>query len=415
MTHWSMALFRSSPWVGAGILATIPACTAPDPGPGETRETVVRDSAGVAIVEVPLESESRAPEWTVADTPELELGVRDGEGPELFSGIRGLVRLADGGVGVLDGGARELRFFSGDGTHRITLAGPGEGPGELRLPQGLFPLEGDTVAVWDWGDLLRFHPDDGLVDSRSVDPAAGTVVGVTSGHRVLGRSSTLRLGQAEAGAVERDQQVFQIVTAGEAAAPDTLAVFGDHRLVMVPLDRALQPQSVPFTVEASAAASAGKIAVTPGTRRELRYFDASGRLERIVRIGGESELLPEGRFDEAITRRIEAWPEEIRPVVRRHLEGVPAPSSLPAYTGLIVGEDGSTWARHFQEGLVEGVREVQTERWTVFEPDGRVRAVVRLPTGFTPWQTGADWVLGVQEDQLGVEHVHLLRLIPVES
>ena len=65
------------------------------------------------------------------------------------------------------------------------------------------------------------------------------------------------------------------------------------------------------------------------------------------------------------------------------LERAPYPETMPALTGLRVGSDGNVW--------VEEPRRPGDERgslWTVFMPDGRVRASVRVPTASPSTRSG---------------------------
>jgi glutamate mutase epsilon subunit len=48
--------------------------------------------------------------------------------------------------------------------------------------------------------------------------------------------------------------------------------------------------------------------------------------------------------------------------------------------------------------------------WNVFAPDGRLLSEVTLPARFTPFEVGADYVLGVSRDNDDMERATLLRL-----
>jgi len=82
----------------------------------------------------------------------------------------------------------------------------------------------------------------------------------------------------------------------------------------------------------------------------------------------------------------------------------PSPDSLPAISDLGVDATGHLWLRPF---VLEATGPVA---WSVFAPDGRLRATVDLPPRFEPTEIGEDYVLGVSRDELDVETVRLYDL-----
>ena len=64
-----------------------------------------------------------------------------------------------------------------------------------------------------------------------------------------------------------------------------------------------------------------------------------------------------------------------------------------------VDELGWYWAELFRVG------EGQTAEWLVFNPEGVAQGIVELPADFDVHYVGATYVLGVWEDELGVEHI----------
>ena len=110
----------------------------------------VRDSAGIQIAEstAPLWEEGSG--WSIAPRPIVSVGVVDGQEEYLFDRIRGVLRLPDGRIVVLNGGSAEIRFFASDGTHLSSVGGSGDGPGEFR---GVLSaaLVGDSLLVYDGG------------------------------------------------------------------------------------------------------------------------------------------------------------------------------------------------------------------------------------------------------------------------
>ena len=48
--------------------------------------------------------------------------------------------------------------------------------------------------------------------------------------------------------------------------------------------------------------------------------------------------------------------------------------------------------------------------WTVFDSEGRIQGLVETPPGLDVFEIGEDYVLGLAEDELGVEHVQMWAL-----
>ena len=69
--------------------------------------------------------------------PEVSIGELDGPEEYLFGSVRSIAVDDDHNVYILDGQARHVRVFDSAGTYVKTLGGPGEGPGEFKVPIGL--------------------------------------------------------------------------------------------------------------------------------------------------------------------------------------------------------------------------------------------------------------------------------------
>ena len=113
---------RKAPHPGPAImrglmLTALAAVTACGTEPAPATRAVVRDSAGVRIVEHPdgLDLQS----WALSAEPEAVIGHLADEDPaHQFTQIRGAVRLSDGRIVVGDWGSREARYFD-PGGHSI--------------------------------------------------------------------------------------------------------------------------------------------------------------------------------------------------------------------------------------------------------------------------------------------------------
>lgn len=155
-----------APVATAGLTLVAAACVQQrSTGIGEggvtTRETL---PSGIERVTNTLPADP-GPSWTLVE--ELRVGSADGDGPDVFGELRGLVALPDGGFAVLDSQAQELRVFAADGSPRATYGGEGEGPGEFRGAHGLMLDPGDRLWVTDPSNsrLSVFDPETGFLES----------------------------------------------------------------------------------------------------------------------------------------------------------------------------------------------------------------------------------------------------------
>ena len=137
----------------------------------ETGWNTMRDtlpSGAKRVTNIPpanIASAEAPPTWTLVE--ELRVGTVEGDGPDAFAYLKGLVVLDDGRFAVLDSQAQELRVFGPDGAHIATHGGSGEGPGEFADANGLMLDPQGRIWVPDTrnGRMSVFDADEGFVES----------------------------------------------------------------------------------------------------------------------------------------------------------------------------------------------------------------------------------------------------------
>ena len=146
------------------VAAAVSSCVMESAGPPAVRETLPNGAVLIRYPNLPA-IDSTGPEVTVAQV-DLKFGSLEGDDPNLiFGDIRGVQAASDGTIYVLDFQTADVRVFDSDGQYLRTIAGRGEGPGEITAANGIF-LSGDT--------LLWFH-DHGKWTIIGVDPAGEEV------------------------------------------------------------------------------------------------------------------------------------------------------------------------------------------------------------------------------------------------
>lgn len=138
--------------------------------------SIVRDSAGVRIVE------NRRPVWSTAIVWRIDSGAKftvggSGSAPDqLLVFVGGAQRFANGTIVVADGGSKELRFYGTNGALLRRVGANGDGPGEFRDFGGVV-ASSDTLYVFD-PTLQRiswFSKDGQLIGSRQLESTGSAV------------------------------------------------------------------------------------------------------------------------------------------------------------------------------------------------------------------------------------------------
>ncbi len=388
----------------AGLLpAALLLLAACSDGTGNARgEPVVRDSAGVAIVEHPVELPARD-EWTIA----LDGAVRMADD---FSRIRYAIRLEDGRIVVADGDSRTLRFFDAEGASLGVTGRQGGGPGEFRDISFMSRWPGDSILVWDLQQRrLSLHDDQGTL-VRTFAPATSTDVPFGNVRGVFGDGSMLATGFVAGGGPQPGRQRsaspayhFQPDGSLDVAYPFMVSgegffeVFENGGFSAI---AALFPRSTMLY--------AGReiLVEADNERFDLRIRTPSGELQRSIRRAGQTPPITSALRQAAVEHALETMPNAAARDRRRPtLETMEVPAFLPAFDRVHVDRMDHLW--------VEEYATIPPERstWFVFAPDGTLVARATMPHRLTPMEIGRDYLLGVHRDELDVEEVVLVRLV----
>jgi hypothetical protein len=103
------------------------------------------------------------------------------------------------------------------------------------------------------------------------------------------------------------------------------------------------------------------------------------------------------RFIDDVTADI---PAEYVAQAREMLSETPVPDVFPPYGALETDALGYLWVADYSRPGEE------SSMWTIFDADGRLSGQVTAPPGVSILEIGADYLLGVYRDELGVEYLH---------
>jgi hypothetical protein len=375
---------------------------------GGGQQVVVRDSAGVRIVESHQQVWSDADGWRVTHDPDLTIGVVEGDPAYQFFRITGVARLASGEIVVANGGSAEVRWYEPDGRFLRSAGRSGEGPGEYRWMGRLLVVSGDSVLVEDAPrDRMNLYSATGeLVRSWTIEPLPTFVTPPPVGRLADGRFVAMTeevLSEPPGYTPYR----ATVVSYRDGALVDTVTQFpgGESYYERCgPDNRSICRYGVPFARTAQLAVTSDRIVTGNGGRYELAVHTPDGLLAALYRRVVPLVKLTDARVGAYRDSIVALSPDQRRPAWRRALEAAPVPEFEPAFTELVVDALENVWVRR------TGAHPPDETPWDVFDTEGRFLGTVVVPADLRVAQIGRDFVLGVSQDEAGVEYVRLHRL-----
>jgi hypothetical protein len=378
------------------------ACGGADAGP----IAVERDSAGVHIVENPAALAAN-PLWAVAPEPALEIGELEGEEAYQLSQVQGAVRLSDGRIVIANQGTQELRFFAATGAHLHSAGREGEGPGEFKGLGSLSVLPGDTLAAYDW-NLRRvsfFDPAGRFVRSVALDFPGGFPLPIgrfEDGAWLCSRGFVFAPGN-DGSEVVRDTVPF-LVFDPTGALRDSIGRFPGAEFYVRSQGRSAFASSLPFGRTTEAVVIGHRFLAAHTDRYEIVRYTPAGVADLVVRLERTAVPVASGDVARFKAERLENAEARFRQQTERNLQEMPFPATFPAFADLMADPDGNLWVLDYSRPGEE------RRHWTVFSPEGRALGMVETPAGLRILEIGRDYVLGVWQDDLDVEHVRMHRL-----
>lgn len=356
--------------------------------------------------------------------PEMSIGELEGDLEYLLGDVVSLGVTSDGTIHLVDGQVPELRTYDPNGVYLATLAGPGEGPGELNSPGGgLAVLTDDRVLVRDPGN---------------------TRLQVFEGGRATEAWPVVRGGFYSSAPLwwDRDDNVYLMVILNmEDDIASWQQGFARIRPDGTPADTLRIPEtgfeSPMLEARNENSATINGVPFAPSERIVLHpggYFVRGISTEYAftllkdggpLRIEGRADPVPVAAGERSIRRRaIERNMRRIQP--GWDWDGADIPDFKAPFTDLLMDRQGRIWVQLSQPGHEEANPDFdpseegsEPTRWRepvvfdVFGEDGTYFGRVHAPDGFstnpTPFIDG-DRVWAVTRDDLGVQRVVRFRL-----
>jgi len=379
-------------------------------------ELVIRDSLGIQIVENADFGRNGNQAWQLGAEPRVGLGTLDATPPYQFHRLVGAAVLSDGNIVVADAGSHEIRWFDAGGAHLATAGGGGEGPGEFTGLAAVAVMPGDSIIAYDDGlrRLSVFDPGGAFVRTAPLDreqrPGMDHPIfaGAMADGSLLMVGRVLELAGATEGPIQSLMPVYRYRPDGSVL--DSLRTFPGWEATLVIQEHdgmvGMSIRGRPFGRTTSITpVGAGFAAGTPHTF-SFEFFEANGALRSIVRVDRPNDPVTAEDIETYEASLFENVDDEnARRELQRELGTLDYPETRPAYAFLLADRAGNVWALEYQVG------DGQHGRWNVFAPDGRWIAAVTTPPAFRIMDIGADYVLGVWQDEFDVEYLQLYDLI----
>jgi len=387
-------------------------------------DRVVRDSAGVTIVESPDAAAADTISWWADTAAIVRIGAVDGDGPDVFGRIAGVVRLSDGRIVVADALASEIRFFAADGTFLEQTGRDGSGPGEYRYFSALHRLPGDSLLAIDneGGRLTVLDPTGRYIRTFRYESKTGEVPrSDRPGVRGVFDDGTFLVGEYlnACAAVRRTGGVCQdsMRFTRDTQSGERLADYGPHayyRSETIRLPGGNYGFSDPLP-QAFRATQGDRFYTADADRFEILVYGPAGGLEHIVRLAHEPPPLPRS------AREPPTFSGDDGPEAQRRSADIAEaytlrtwPEHQPAFRAFTVDRVGNLWVQEYQPAGPGAM----AARWLVFDSTGvlrhglRLPAIMIVPSYVMRWsgEIGDDYAIGVARDANGVESVWVVPI-----
>jgi hypothetical protein len=382
---------------------------------------LVRDSAGIRIVENHLPSWTTAEVWRVDTKAILDVSGRDD--PGLLSLTDPFI-LPDGGLVLFDEGNCQVRFYDEDWQLSATSGRCGAGPGEYGSGgEWMLPFGADSLLVFDWNlqriTVLGFDGGVGHIQRipTHIDMPRPRVRGSFS-NKTLVLSGQRNPTSRDPGVVETTDHTVSFLP----SLDDTVRLIDTYpgsTFIFRESQGRLARSVLPFS-------GSTKIAVGPDwldlgfpDRFEIQRLSEDGSIDCIIRRTFQTVAVTSGDIAWLLGRALaKVEGTEARRRTRQRYRDLQHAKTMPAFgtprftageeaggPDMLIDIEGYLWVfEYYRPGEYRN-------QFSVFSREGVWQGSVVLPNGFEPSQIGKDFILGTWTDELGFAHARRYGLI----
>ena len=337
----------------------------------------------------PLDSGPRiAIDSIIAQVPSIGL-----DGKPNFGSPGPPTRLGDGRILVSDRSTASLLIFDPSGFQVAAVGRRGRGPGEFVAPIPLGRCGGDSVYVWD-PSLRRISvigPDGKLAREFPMEGATLRPVCAPDGRLVVMRApkGPLEPAPGKAASPPAPAPLVLMTANGDSISLLTTVPIGDFR---------------PLGGHTLVAAGPDRFYVATGDSGYADMYDYTGKKLGALDIADPPRAMTDSAFNGAVDLMLASMASPAqREAARARIEAMGRPDHIAPYRLIWVAPAGDVWAvlSPYGDSLT---------RIRVTAPDGTRLGDFSLPDGFTPFDVGRDYVLGLAETPSGEQVVREYRV-----
>jgi hypothetical protein len=388
---------------------------------GTTTEIVVRDSAGIQIIEHPAGTIAAAPKWTLGPATLTISGTGGEEGT--FTRVTSAAILSDGRVVLVDGMGQTARpvLFSATGTFERALGRSGDGPGEFRFPNVFGVTPGDTILLYDFQAtrITRILPDGSGATVQTLGTHGPMAIGAPRGMLRDGRLVSIPFEMPKEGETHdglyRPVNVVTVIDPSDQSL-DTLAsdVPGPTSYIST---MSFGGQSASFPAQAAYGDApqvlpfGGQVLLATNATTDVASYAVPWQLTRITRFTRPRTPVDEAArtayvsAGEAEMRRQSRMAGEMLEMMLQQIRKTQFPDSMSYYSGMRAGTDSTLW-------LLETASAADsTPSYLLLGTDGRLKATMELPHGARLLWAGSDRVLVTLLDEDDLPRVELRPIV----
>ena len=400
------------------LVLPLVACT--DSAPRNSR-ALVRDSAGIRIVENTTPQWQDGEEWYLRPEPVVEIGDADGPEYELFR-VGNAFLLDDGRIGIVNRGTNEIRIFDERGKYLLAIGRTGSGPGEFERLMWAGRFRGDSLAAYQFfpPTFTVFDKQGKYQRTTSVNLSNSRPLGIADDGSLFAiKGAVTRFARPEG--VVRDSLIL-LRAVPQQPLWDSIGTYSGNEMLYQRAGNSFRVTLPLFPRQTDIFVQGDRFYVAENHAYNIRKYRLDGQLEMIVRRNVQPVPVREEHVRALLTIALEreSDPETRRVQERALRETLPqtlptlGPRSTewgpPVTSAIRIDAIGNLWVLEYR---VPGSDRLP--RWSVFDSGGILLGDVEYPVGFVPLDIGRDYVLGMWRDADDVEHVQLYDLIKPEQ
>jgi hypothetical protein len=398
-------MLRSYAVVAALLISTSIACA---DGARHVDGTIVRDSAGIEIVE-------NGPEATTRDLGRMldEPAGRNVEGLELTR-VTAALLLADERIVLTDDPARQLVFVDVPSGSRTAVGRRGPGPEEFESLRAMWRCAGDTLVIRGGVLGLKVYDSGGrFVRMSPATRMRSAAVGVSTDCS----SVLIHIPNIQSEDVPNDSATLAWYDVTRDSITEIVDVAMQDRQVIPYLGERFAV-AVPFGTAPAIATGGDRLFMARSDSPEVRVYDRGGQLVRIIRWKADPEPLTEQDRSRYESVRLDL-DERVRPGTTNQvptLADFRLPASKPIFSRLLVDDDGRLWVRKYPPGYEGFERAYGTafadaeQAWWIFSPSGQLLGLGAMPRDVVIKDVRGGKVVGLRLDDDDVPHIWVAPL-----